>query len=106
MSDPDIHWEGQSGKSYGYWIAPIDASFKDVPGNYIFAKETKPNQWRAVYIGQAESLKERLSNHEKEPCARRNGATHIHNHTNSAGENARRAEETDLIRKWSPVCND
>lgn len=105
MANPDIYWEGKSGKTYGYWIHPIGTAFKDEPGNYVFAKETQPRRWRPLYIGQTSSLRDRLADHEKEACAKRNGATHIHAHVNTAGEDARRVEESDLIQKWSPVCN-
>jgi excinuclease UvrABC nuclease subunit len=100
-----IYWEGASGKKYKYWISPIGVDFKDEPGNYIFAKKTSTGGWRPVYIGQAKSLKDRLSNHNEAACAKRNGATHIHTHTNSQKQD-RLAEEADLIRKWKPVCND
>lgn len=105
-NQPDIFWEGQSGNKYGYWISPINDSFKKEPGNYVFAKQTKPNHWRPIYIGQTNNLLNRLSNHEKMDCAITNGATHIHTHTNPNGENARLLEESDLINKWNPVCND
>lgn len=101
-----IQWEGKSGNSYRYWVNPVDTSFKDEPGNYIFAEEVEPGRWRPVYIGQTESLADRLDNHPKEDCAVRNGATHIHAHTNPSGEEARRTEEQDLIAKWQPACND
>lgn len=105
-NDNTITWEGESGNNYKYWILPIDSSFKDEPGNYIFAKETEPNTWVAVYIGQTDSLKKRLENHNEDSCVQRNGATHIHAHTNSSGEDARKSEEQDLIPKWKPTCND
>ena len=101
---PNIKWKGASGETYNYWIYQIGENFKDKPGNYIYAKETNPQSWRPVYIGQTSSLSERLADHEKEACATRNGATHIHAHT--SGElRLRRAEEDDLIEKWDPVCN-
>ncbi|MFQ2070643.1 hypothetical protein ACK35S_16465, partial [Aeromonas veronii] len=78
--------------------------FKDISGNYIFAKETSPGKWWPVYIGQTNSLSTRLSHHEKEACAKSNGATHIHAHT-SGNEATRLAEEKDLIVNWTPVCN-
>ena len=106
MSDPQIYWEGASGKKYGYWIHPIGTLFQDTPGNYIYAKETQQRRWKPVYIGQTSSLRDRLANHEKETCAKRNGATHIHAHTNSNSETTRRAEESDLISRWKPVCNE
>lgn len=62
--------------------------------------------WSPCYIGQTENLGDRLENHEKEACAKRNGATHIHVHGNGSGEKARKAEEKDLILKWQPPCND
>ena len=100
-----IKWKGGSGKTYEYWIHPIGADFKDEPGNYIYAAETQPHCWQAVYIGQTSSLSERLADHEKEACATRNSATHIHAHTTSGGERKRLAEENDLIKKRKPVCN-
>lgn len=107
MTDmPTINWPGLSGKEYKHWIYPIGTSFQEVPGNYVFAKETKPGHWAPCYIGQTENLSQRLDNHEKEACAKRRGATHIHTHINSAGEAARRAEEKDLIVRWTPPCNE
>ena len=44
-----IKWKGGSGKTYEYWIHPIGADFKDEPGNYIYAAETQPHCWQAVY---------------------------------------------------------
>lgn len=100
-----IDWSGQSGTNYKYWIYPIGTSFKDSPGNYIYSKETKPGYWSPVYIGQTNSLQNRLSNHEKESCSKRNGATHIHVHL-SGNETSRLNEEKDLVVKWKPTCNE
>lgn len=102
---PTIMWSGLSGKSYSYWIYPIGSSFKEEPGNYIFAREVRPGHWSPCYIGQTENLNKRLGDHEKEACARRNGATHIHAHLNGSSDTARRTEERDLIQKWNPPCN-
>ena len=63
-----IMWEGVSGEQYKYWINPIGSSFKSEPGNYIFAKETRPNTWMAIYVGETKNLANRLNNpddHEK-----------------------------------------
>jgi excinuclease UvrABC nuclease subunit len=99
-----IQWPGISGKSYKYWIHPLGTSFKDEPGNYIFAKKNASGKWVPVYIGQTKSLRDRLSNHNEEPCAKKHGATHIHTHTSGA-EDERLVEESDLVKKWSPPCN-
>lgn len=103
---PAITWTGQSGEKYNYGILPIETALKEQPGNYIFAKETTPNHWKACYIGQTENLNKRTGDHEKEDCAKREGATHIHAHINNDGEQIRRAEEKDLILKWQPPCNE
>ena len=105
MAERTIMWAGASDKQYKYWITGMDVSFKDQPGNYIFAKETSPDRWIPLYIGETESLKDRLPNHEKLPCVRRYGGTHVHSHTNPSDESVRRAEESDLIEKWDPPCN-
>ena len=39
---PTIVWKGQSDKGYTYLIYISGTSFKEMAGNYIFAKETKP----------------------------------------------------------------
>ena len=106
MAEPEIYWEGASGKKYGYWIHKTGTTFEDEAGNYIYAKESSPKRWRPVYIGETGSLLNRLSDHEKEPCATRNGATHIHAHTSPNNDSGCRVEESDLIEKWNPVCND
>lgn len=103
---PRIMWPGKSGKEYQYWIYPMEANFKESPGNYIFAKETRPGYWSPCYIGQTVNLNQRLGDHEKESCSKRNGATHIHAHLTEGGEMIRRAEEKDLVLKWQPPCND
>lgn len=107
MAHTEIYWEGESGKEYLYWIHRIGTYFADEPGNVIYAKEVEPESWTPLYIGQTSSLEKRLADdHQKEACAKRNGATHVHVHTNRTGESRRRAEEADLIAKWKPVCND
>lgn len=99
-----IFWPGQSGTEYKYWIHPIDTTFRDEPGNYIFAKLASPGRYSPLYIGQTGNLGDRQSTHEKEKFARDNGATHILVHVNRM-EYARLAEEADLIANWTTPCN-
>ena len=66
MAEPEIYWEGASGKKYDYWIHKIGTTFNDTSGNYIYAKESSPARWRPVYIGETGSLRDRLADHEKE----------------------------------------
>ena len=108
MNEPEIIWEGVSGKKYGYWIRPIYTSWKEMPGNYIYAMEAGPGsrEWVPLYVGQTVNLSQRLADHEKEAELIRRGATHIHAHTSSAAEQDRLAEERDLIAKLTPPCNE
>lgn len=103
MADKCI-WTGASDKKYEYEIYPIGTNWNDVPGNYIFAKESSPSKWQAVYIGETESFKERLPNHNELPCIHRNGGTHIHVHINRDSR-ARLDEEADLLANNRTPCN-
>jgi len=105
MSEQAIYWVGASGKEYKYWIYEIGTSFKNCPGNYIFAREVSPGHWMPIYIGETESLKDRLPNHEKLPCVNRNSGTHVHTHASLPDSDVRKAEEADLLNKWDPACN-
>lgn len=102
-----IHWTGKSGNKYKYWIYPLDPfpSLKEEGGNYAFTKETSPGYWVPLYFGQTSDLSERFDNHHKIQKAINAGATHIHAHLND-DEDARLAEEADLIARWKPLCND
>ena len=104
MANENAYWKGYSGRTYEYTVYGLDTSWNAVSGNYIFARRVEGG-WRAVYIGQSGDLADRIPDHEVWDCARRNGATHIHAHSNSNGEAARKAEEADLIKKTQPPCN-
>jgi hypothetical protein len=104
MADKCI-WTGASDTKYEFTIYSMDTDWNDVPGNYIYAKRsTEPSVWLAVYIGQTESFKERLPNHNELPCIKRNGGTHVHAHINR-DEKARLAEEKDLLANHTTPCN-
>lgn len=97
-------WTGASGKIYEYEMYPIGTNWNDVPGNYIFAKESSPHTWEAIYIGETMSFKDRLPNHNELPCIQRNGGTHIHIHINR-GSRTRLDEEADLLANNATPCN-
>lgn len=105
MSEFHIDWPGQSGKTYRYWSSAFTDTFKDAGGNYMFVKQLANGNYLPVYIGQADSLKNRLPNHDRLEEAKRAGATFLMTHTTPAGEAARLAEEKDLIQRWNPVLN-
>jgi hypothetical protein len=100
------NWPGQSGKEYSYEIYPLEASFRPLPGNYIYAGQAEDGSWVAVYVAQTRDLHQRLEGHVRMDDAVANGATQLHAHYCSAGQAARCSEEHDLILRWHPVCND
>lgn len=104
MSNPQqVTWTTNRGK-YVYEVHPLNTKFKNVGGNYIFAYLGNGG-WYAVYVGQTNDLGVRLTDHEKQPQAIKNGATHILVHANSS-EQARLAEEADIVAFSQPPCND
>ncbi|HEY5913064.1 MAG TPA: hypothetical protein VJA21_20935 [Verrucomicrobiae bacterium] len=103
---PGIAWPGQSGKEYQYEIYPIDAAFRPLPGNYIYAGQSEDGSWVPVYIAQTRDMHQRLEGHVSIADAMANGATHIHAHYCSQGQAGRCSEERDLQLLWRPVCND
>lgn len=105
-SSPACNWSGASGAEYQYEIYPLDATFRPLPGNYIYAKQTEDGYWVPVYIAQTRDLHQRLEGHVKLEDAVAHGATHLHAHYCSAGQAARCTEERDLIQHWQPVCNE
>jgi hypothetical protein len=106
MSSTVTDWVGQSGKRYRYEIYPFDASFRPLPGNYIYARQSEEGGWIPIYIAQTRDLHQRLEGHVSVDDARANGATHLHAHYCSAGQATRCGEERDLILRWQPVCNE
>jgi hypothetical protein len=107
MAEPlFIDWDGKSGKEYRYWIFKIGTKFSKSPGNYVIAKEVKPNEWSPVYIGQTDDLSEQFKDHKNMECIQHRGGTHIHMHTSTNDEDTRLAEEKDLKLRWHPACND
>ena len=84
MANEVVTWLG-----YDFKVWKADAvRWNDVPGVYIFAGLNSQGHWTPVYVGQTESLVDRLPSHEKWPEAEQRGATHIH----------ARAEESDTRR--------
>jgi hypothetical protein len=99
-------WRGQSGTEYPYEIRPIDASFKPLPANFIYAMQSEDGTWVPIYIAQTRDLNQRLEGHVRTGDAIAQGATHIHIHLSTVGQAARCSEERDLIQLWNPVCNE
>jgi len=107
MTEVTIDWPGQSGTKYRYYsLKHITANgIQAVGGNYAFVRQLANGNFSPLYFGQADDLRARIPCHERWDDARRAGATHVMAHTTPAGEQARLAEERDLIQQWSPMLN-
>lgn len=104
---PKILWTGKSGKQYEYLIYPLNTTFKDVPGNYIWARRNADGRYRPLYNGEAEKLGQRVNkNHEKWACVTGKGATHVMAHETAGSRQNRLDEETDIREQWKPDCSD
>ena len=99
-----VNAKGASGVSYTYTAFQLPVTWHDVPVNYMFAS-VSVGGWKVLYIGQADSAKNRLPCHERWDEAVKLGATHVLARVNTAGEEARKREEQDLILSHAPPLN-
>ena len=106
MADLGIHvWTGQSGQKYRYTVYMYGTAFGPGPANFIFARETRPGQYQALYIGQTQDLSEPFDDPVAVACLKQNRVTHIHVRHSDSREEVRRAERSDLISAGNPPCN-
>jgi hypothetical protein len=91
---------------YQFWVYDPAAAttWYDVAGIYIFAGLTPQGYWRAYYIGQARSFRDRIPNHENWLAAVRMGATHVHAMVVPLAAN-RDTIEAELIAACQPAMN-
>ena len=94
-----INW-----RNYEFTIYPMDATWNDVGGIYIFSGQGQDGLWRPLYIGQTNSFKTRLPNHDRWAEAQRLGATHVHARKEEQ-EATRLAREAELIQAFQPRLN-
>ena len=104
----DATFSGKTG-SYSFNVYSIDTTFKPIAAVYIFTKRTVDSSGKGshqfIYIGQTDSLSDRIPNHEKWPCIRRNGANCICVHQDD-NERPRVSKEADLLAANKTPCND
>lgn len=104
----DATFNGKTG-SYSFEVYPADTSFNAVGTVYIFTKRVVGSDGKGthtlLYIGQTDSLKDRIPNHEKWPCVNRNGCNCICVHRDDS-ETSRLSKETDLRDGNNTPCND
>ena len=107
---------GDSGRPYSFDVYPWRTPFNSVGAVYMVLKKNGTNYdpiyigqtndlSEPIYIGQTNDLSERFDNHHKRTCFNRHGKTHIAVYGESSASR-RFSIETDLVRNYSPVCND
>jgi hypothetical protein len=97
---------GASGVQYQYTLYEHSKTqWHPLAGNYAFAYQDVDGKWVIVYIGETEDFSKRLPTHERWDAAKKLGCLHIIARTNSAGIDARQAEERDLCANYQPSMN-
>ena len=103
----DATFKGRTG-SYSFEVYSIETTFNAVGAVYIFTKRTVDPSGKGthtfIYIGQTDSLADRIPSHEKWPCIKRNGSNCICVHRDDS-EKSRLEKEADLIAGNETPCN-
>lgn len=94
-----VNWGG-----YEFDVHTKNTKWNDVPGLYIFTGLNQRNRWVALYIGETDSLAERIPGHEHWTEAVQLGATHIHARAEQE-ENHRVLVEATLVSQYKPRLN-
>ncbi len=94
---------------YDFKVYPADATFNDVGAVYIFTKRIVDSNNKGahtlLYIGQTESLQDRIPNHEKWSCVNNNGVNCICIHRDN-NEKSRFDKETAIRNSNDTPCNN
>jgi excinuclease UvrABC nuclease subunit len=90
--------------SHYFSVHQHNENWNNVGGIYIFTGLTQQNQWAPLYIGQTDSLSNRIPQHEQWTPAVRLGATHVHVMTVSQ-QAMRDKIEKELIQNFQPRLN-
>lgn len=104
----DLTLTGASGTKYVFVVYSADTEFRPAAAVYDFTKRSTKDgtaTHQSLYVGQTDSLQDRIPNHEKWPCVRKHGCNCICVHLES-NEKRRLAIEADLIKALRPPCND
>lgn len=103
-----VTWTGSSGLQYQFETFPIGTRFNHVSGVYVACRLVPFAGIEALYVGQAQSLADRLNswpnNHDGLMRAAREGMSLIAARV-VAGDAERLRVETDLRHGLNPLCN-
>ena len=90
--------------TYDFTVYTPDTSWNDEAGVYMFTCLDYQGRWVPLYIGQADSFRNRIPSHEQWNQAVRLGATHIHAMVVPLAANRDRVER-ELIQAYQPRLN-
>ena len=93
-------WDGTDFSIYD----PSTVNWRTRSGIYIFAFVNWNDLWEALYVGQADNFRARLSWHERWEEALHRGATHVHARVVPQAAN-RDLIEARLIFAYQPPMN-
>lgn len=101
---------GASGNKYDFDVWSADTEWNDnVACVYYVSRRTPKSDGtgdhNAIYIGETEDLKDRLSNHHQQSCFEQHRYNAISTLVEKNG-NTRLVIENDLVKAINPPCND
>ena len=104
----DATFQGKTG-TYNFGVYTTDTVFIGVGAVYIFSKRIVDSDGRGrhsfLYIGQTNSLEDRIPYHEKWSCAQQRGANCICVHQDDEAQ-SRLEKERDLLLANPTPCNE
>lgn len=100
----EIYFSDISGKYYPFKFYFLHDEFPDTEGIYIFTRSENGNN-EMLYIGETETLKDTIRNHEKWVCVSRRFVNALCVHFEKDAT-VREQIVSDLIEEQRPPCND
>jgi hypothetical protein len=104
-----VHWKGMNGTVYEFQLHLIGTDYFPKPGVYIFCRDLGGGSFSAIYVGETDNFKRRLTDelkaHHSLEGVRRHGATHICTLHVPGNLSDRLRIETDLRNALNPPCN-
>lgn len=75
-------------------------------GVYVIFSKSGGNSWSVVDIGESQSVRERVANHDRQPCWQRHGHRELAAAALYVDERQRMAIEKELRIHYNPPCGD
>ena len=85
---------------------PFEDIYENKSGVYVVATRTDSIAWKILYVGESENVKNRLQNHEQEPCWVLNKRRELRIFVYYCDFMERKNLETMIKIKHNPVCTE